>query len=685
MPERKQTLRNVLQQELSSFTNDALHVQIDALFDFDTAQNWLITLLAGKDEDAAYLQNRIQMPRDRFFHVIATYLLGNAVRRQLSLGFDSLPRIFSSRTTLDGFGFFWAVTCLCHDLGYQYEEPANKAHYPEMLHQMSTSGGRRNLLGITYDMLTFTEDDIKSFSSELTEAEYQWILDSLRLVRSYETFRRKKYKKIDHGVAGGIILYDMLINLTSKNESPHQLFRGQTTAERAIFGEISANSGHTRFAACALLLACTVARHNIWTSHKTEDKALYAEYGLQELYFEEGKHPQVYVDFQKSTEQILFFLGVLDTIDPIKGLGLRPRIQEISFDTILDHVGITAQNTRLDGKYKTLGICIYNEDHVFCAQLLTSYIQGWASIPDWLDTKEPLLQTTKLSCYFPAIPQRKWPYAITEEEIRALCLYEGEIDGSRAERFWRTPNAYQTINLLMMDGLQGEEIRICREGQFPHGMYLENWKTTLDVLCNIYSAQLKCKTSWRSSLYFRVEREVNLNQILERNQTISFFSTCKDRYLKHLAEQKENLVLFEVEPRNGVPFVDYEKILGRNYLYLDEKEVLFPPFLSVALIPMDLEKGEKYPHGRNSEQPISIYRIILSPPQWQESAEDENFLAKYLENNKQKAAETLRTIRNNRSLENISADKLLLYANWKKAFQKMVYLRFKVMSEKNKH
>lgn len=680
MPSKGQTLRQVLQQELFLFTDRPLRVQVDDLLDPVTAKNWLITLLAGAEEDAAYLQNRIQMTPDRLFHVISTYLLGNAVRRRLGLGFESLPRIFSPRTNLDSFGFFWAVTCLCHDLGYQYEVIPDDACRAGMLKQMETPSDRQALLGITYDLLTFTEKEIDLFPSGWTAEERQWILDALTLIGKYDVFRRKEHKCIDHGVAGGLLLCDMLIQLTGKHSQIRQLFRGQNTDVRPVLGEISANSGHKRFAACALLIACTVARHNIWTNSDPMQKDTYAKYHLQELCFEPGQHPQTYVDFNKGTEQMLFFLGMMDTLDPVKGFGLRPWLQEVDFRTILDRVLLTEESASPDGKHQTFGIRVDNTGAVFQSNLLAAYHSGWKSIPDWLNTKPPVLESTYLRCYFPAQPPREWPYGITEEEIRALCLYEGDMDGSRAEAFWRTPNAYQTINLLMMEGTEGEEIRVCRENQYPHGLYLENWQTTLEVLCHIFNAQLKYRPKSPLGVCYRVERAANFSQMQRRGQTISCFSTCQDRYLEHLASQKEGLLLLEVKAECGVPFVDYQEILGHDYLYFDEKEVLFPPFVPVTLTSKVLDTDKQYPHGRNDKEAAGLYEVSLTAPKWEKDTDDETALTARLERDKGTAAQVLRTIRNQRSLEGIPQDELKLYIDWKTDFQKLVYLRLKALN-----
>ena len=680
-----QTLRELLNEELSYFTDSDLHLIPDDIFNPSLAKQWLIRLLSNAPDDMTILAEYIDMPPKRFSHVLSTYLLGSAIRRKLELNFNMLPRIFPIHVRGDAFGFFWAVVCLCHDLGCKYEDANNKSGIID-LSLMESSGGRKKLFKITHDMLAFEPEDIDQLTPEFTEAERQWVKTSICLVKKYERFRREQFKLIDHGVAGGLILYDLLLKLAHKNPKIEQQFRGQTTATRPVLGELSANSSQRRFDACALLIACTVARHNVWTTCDPDKIPVYKHYQLAELCFSKGMFPENRIEFQKGQEELLFFLGMLDTIDPVKGLYLRDDIQSVRYQEVLDRVWIMVNLGDGIAGYQSVCVQIDNEkkdgSELFRNQLLNKYFVGWRAISEWLHTSPSVCEDERGTCYFPVRPDRKWPEGITEAEIRALCLYEGDSDGSRAEAFWRTPNAYQTINLLMMNGLDGERVRICIEKQNPHGLYIEHWRTTLKVLCDIYRAQQKCHNMSLPVTCYRVERKENLKLMCHQRETISYFSTSKDRYLKDLASQKEQLILLVVTAKTGIPFFDYAAILGRDYLYSSEQEVLFPPFLSVSLKKLKLEEGRTYPCDRNGNPPKALYSVTLSATKWRKRflCKSKGELIKLLDKYNETAARVLRGIRNQRSIKNIRRKDLKVYKKWKKCFQDLVFLSLQELS-----
>ena len=114
-----------------------------------------------------------------------------------------------------------------------------------------------------------------------------------------------------------------------------------------------------------------------------------------------------------------------------------------------------------------------------------------------MNTKAPVFKddagfVSDVTYYYPFFFREKksWPGGITENEISALCLYEG-CGGGKADKFHQCHNAYQTVNLLMMKGLEGEKVRICVENQNPQGFYIQEWEKTLEVMTDIFVAQCK--------------------------------------------------------------------------------------------------------------------------------------------------------------------------------------------------
>lgn len=164
-----------------------MKLTVEELFEKENAMAWIGSLI-GKTHTGC-LENLMKQASDiRLGHTAATYLLGMAVRDRLQLPFDLLPRFINSGSC-DGFQFFWALICLCHDLGYHFENSSkgNK----DKANQMNTPEQRRVLFGVKYDLLALEEDEVQQICSVLGDKYCLWISDALQTIREYDRYRRK--------------------------------------------------------------------------------------------------------------------------------------------------------------------------------------------------------------------------------------------------------------------------------------------------------------------------------------------------------------------------------------------------------------------------------------------------------------------------------------------------------------
>ena len=102
------------------------------------------------------------------------------------------------------------------------------------------------------------------------------------------------------------------------------------------------------------------------------------------------------------------------------------------------------------------------------------------------------------------------------QEINAVRLYQGCEVPEEQDVFYQQNKAYYAFNLLMMEGQDGERIRICAEGQHPNAIYIQRWSETLDVLvtlfrviCNTWGSCLLSKNSSHSMFW-----DVDVNAIV---------------------------------------------------------------------------------------------------------------------------------------------------------------------------
>lgn len=697
MTMEKRSIAEILGKEFDkrNFITD-MNMDAEQLFQSDQLKKWIIKLLEN-DETSELVQRIESASPERLVHAVATYLLGIAVREELNLNFDFLPRIFSKGSYGDAFYFFWSVICLCHDFGYQYETGA----YDRSL--MDTHDGRCTLLGIEYDMFEL-EMELDDFDA--TSQEKEWIIQAVDLAKKYDRMRRNAddnvgdSSKIDHGIAGALILYDFLMKeyhamYQEKNHPETGRYRDPKSAVEEVVssGEVSANVHNKRFPICTLLIACTVARHNVWMADQKTSEC-YQRYGLDFLC-----QPQAIVSAENSLDQMLYMLDFMDTIDPVKAIYTR-EAERRADDQVLENrrrlllSGLELEFSKKSEhqyrwesalRYQKFTISIKNTEGRENKEIFNNYADSLKGFNKWLKTESPSFEEDSegfisgITLYYPNIPrkQRQWIGGITEDEISALCLYEGSGGNGKSSLFYQYHNAYQTLNLIMMDGLKGEQARICEEGQNPSAIYIREWKRSLEVMTDIFTAQCKFMEYWdkkgaKMPSISRVDREVNFNMMKGQKRTFAFTSTSKRGYLKNIAKSKKNRILQKIVLTEKVPFIDYAELLQETYVYSDEQEVLLPPFLKLCNVKKCHESGAEVPNQIDVDQGEEIpeYMITFGGFDILDEQEDEMALIQRLEKYKEDAVKVLENIKKNRKI--VMNDQTQHYLKWKESFQALV-------------
>ena len=187
--------------------------------------------------------------------------------------------------------------------------------------------------------------------------------------------------------------------------------------------------------------------------------------------------------------------------------------------------------------------------------------------------------------------------------LDALRLYEGDIrirdaSGNLISRqsqddIYKNKDAYRTLNALLFAGTCNEYSRIEKENVKLKPVFVEQIEETIRLYCRIFG--LMCQNlssdSRKEIIAKRVERESSLT-LLQRGQTISFFSASKTGYQNDFAE-KDGIILLEVYIPPHVPYLDFEKALGTEYQSMEEREILLPPFVSISIEEETLQHIEK--------------------------------------------------------------------------------------------
>ena len=673
------SIREILNQELTKRSYITQHtLTVDALFRCDGVAEWTRALFSSQKMEA--LDRRIDAAGPlRLLHAVSAYLLGIALREGAGINFSSLPRIFSASTAGgDAFSFFWSGICLCHDLGFDYENRND----PAQLSKMLTPGGRRELLELKYDLLSLTRSE---YPPELTAEEASWVEESLRLAGRYNEYRLRgrggAWGKIDHGIAGAEIFYDALRQQSEAGPS-----------RRPVSGELAVNARRSRFHACCLLMACTIARHNMWVADTPAAISAYRDFGLQSL----CPGPDLKrVDPERPEEQMLFLLDFMDSIDPVKNIYVRlaekspDACEELSRrrNFLLDRVCISF-DWEQDMDYRWAEFLPHYQITVRSSPgnpeeegWLDDYLSRFRGLSNWLSTKEPLVRPAEAVCYYPRQcgPKRVWPGGITDKEIDSICLYSGSSVAGKPGRFYQLQNAYQTFNLLMMDGLEGELTRVCGEFQSPDAIYIRDWRRTLEVFTDIFHAQCCYRAfAQRHGMrppqpLYRTDRRLNAEQMRALNRTFAFTSISKAGYLPDFAAAKRDPALLEITLDGDCPYLDLAAVLEEDYVYTMEAEILLPPFVRAEVsegVPLTGEQLDGW--GLPSDMDALFYQVSFKGFCEEEDPEDPYTLIRNLDRDRDCAAETLETIRRDRSLTGLSDEARARYTAWKQNFSHLV-------------
>ncbi len=217
---------------------------------------------------------------NRAIHTNSVFFLGCLLYKHLDLKGKMNIEQFNSG---DHFFFVWFMTVLSHDLAYDYE--MNSCKYTKDINYGDIDGLKRMLnIEDKFDLLS--EKKFNNTDKILVEN-----------IGNYYKYRYTEHCKIDHGIVAGLNLFQALEkNRTVMNRKPKEE-RGKldwSEKLKPLYAQAS-------FA---------VSVHNIWAPQTQETAEQYKEYGIENL---QVVFPISFQDFP-----LLFLLGLVDTLDPVK-------------------------------------------------------------------------------------------------------------------------------------------------------------------------------------------------------------------------------------------------------------------------------------------------------------------------------------------------------------------------------
>jgi len=251
----------------------------------------------GKEKilDLSFIKDYIE--KGKHAHTVALYFLGCTMSPVIS---DKLKcfikKYIPDKKHKDNeefeFCYTWFLTCLYHDAASCIEKTEWALGCPS---DLDFYLGKNDIEYNVYEHI-WENPHIKPY----TYCE--------SLVKNYFKYRVEYCHSIDHGIIAGYLLYDRLVKNYNSAWKDHLKRHPNSNYSKFVHNGLSCRIGHIAHFA---IIADAIIAHNIWYSD-SETETLYTQYGLDPLI----NRAKININ----NNPLVFFLGLLDTIEPIKRL-----------------------------------------------------------------------------------------------------------------------------------------------------------------------------------------------------------------------------------------------------------------------------------------------------------------------------------------------------------------------------
>ncbi|MFC4872087.1 hypothetical protein [Negadavirga shengliensis] len=199
-------------------------------------------------------------------HICSVFFLG--VLMYYNTSFHKKYKLVNSDPGYRSFPFIWFLIALFHDNAYQMED----------------KNELKNISNIS--------ELIEKFEIEhsLFDRKFSKCKELLHVRNNYFLFRKKKWNVVDHGILGGMLLFDRLIKIRRRKK--------QLNEDNLFWGKRLENQYKTA--------ANAISIHNIWIQPEDTCK----QFDMEELI---GLKPIQFSEFP-----LFYILGIVDTIEPLK-------------------------------------------------------------------------------------------------------------------------------------------------------------------------------------------------------------------------------------------------------------------------------------------------------------------------------------------------------------------------------
>ena len=258
-----------------------IDVSVDKVFYYPDSYNFIFELF-WYDSNLRALSSTLHkwvesIPARRLSHTISLYLLG--IKLANAIGFDKFHLLNWDNDLRRNFLHHWSAICLFLDIGYAFEN--RETSELQDIHSLDDFSKRLKLKHCYH----------KDCAPDLVE--------------HYFNYRIIEHHRVDHGIAGAMLLYDYLLSQSEQQEK----------IDKEVLISIREKEAYgTDVIQTIEAYSQVIALHNMWYADSEEAVKKYKKHALTELIPDpENSHLIKFVD-----NPILFLLCFTDTIEPIK-------------------------------------------------------------------------------------------------------------------------------------------------------------------------------------------------------------------------------------------------------------------------------------------------------------------------------------------------------------------------------
>lgn len=271
--------------------------------------------LSGKAQENPLYDNIDKLNNQRIRHIVSTFFLGTFLYYNVPKINDSINVVIErfkkqNPNSKIEFSFIWFLICLFHDLGYSIENHRNYRDFEDFI-----SGKVKYFLNERVGVPALYENVFKNYFNYRLNSDKDFL------------------RKPDHGICGGIILFNKLNDILLKKQK-NKKSQGLSWNQKLI--------NIYRYSSWVIL------SHNIFFIPKGhEDENVYKANNLDELILDQNEPPKI----KLTQHSFLHLFCLVDTLDPIKTFDSFENLNKVKFEIVENKIILDVVDDKLRDKY----------------------------------------------------------------------------------------------------------------------------------------------------------------------------------------------------------------------------------------------------------------------------------------------------------------------------------------------